>query len=377
MTDKSNKSILDSQMITEINSKGEHVLDLVKSKGFYKKLTNYEPELSDGKVTYGEGYPITAFEKFLGYYDKVMNIAHAPSISMTTDFSLAKCVCKYSKKGRDVFFLDGETNETYTKRMEKALTAFKSITGIGGSFELSINRIKKYEKAKGLGESAAVASAASRAIISNVFGSEASKDNSFVSRFARLASGSGTRSAINGISVWVSYPKIKEEDCRGYGPILKGDLYFATFPDFHNIKTMDAHGVASSSPFYPIWIKDKFDRIAKILNSDTNIENLIKQGQEDTFYLRSLLISGGIIVDTEKSVKLINNVKEFQRDGRSVYLTADTGPSITVLSPSKKELNNFVSQQSYIAIHGKRPPDVNYSMGKSELKKAEELFKQS
>ena len=162
MTDKSNKSILDSQAITEINSKGEQVLSLVKSKGFYKKLTHYKSELSDGKVTYGEGYPITAFEKFLGYYDKAMNIAHAPSISMTTDFSLAKCVCKYSKKGRDIFFLDGETNEAYTKRMEKALAAFRSITGISGSFELSINRIKKYERAKGLGESAAVASAASR-----------------------------------------------------------------------------------------------------------------------------------------------------------------------------------------------------------------------
>ncbi|MHB1830380.1 MAG: mevalonate 3,5-bisphosphate decarboxylase [Candidatus Micrarchaeaceae archaeon] len=368
--------LFDEKTLKTLNSKGIEILKFVKSNGLYQPLKSYAPNVEDGRITYGEGYPITAIEKFLGYYDKSINIAFSPSISITTDFSVVQCFCKYvDKPNKDIVILDGESDERYTKRAKKALDTFRSVTGIVGSFQFTIRRIKRYEHAKGLGESAAVAAATSRALIANVFGDEPSRDDAFVSRFARLVSGSGTRSATGGMSLWVSFPGINEEDSRGFRlPVDTTNLHFVVFPDFHTIQTMDAHGIASSSPFYPIWIGNKYDRILKLLNSGLKLSNLMQNAQEDMFFLRSLLTSGGVIIDTERSLELISAVNEFRKDGGNIFMTADTGPSIVVMSDNRKELDRFISAQTAKPIEGQIIKRVEYVPDKQELAKAELFF---
>ncbi|MDE1860572.1 MAG: mevalonate pyrophosphate decarboxylase [Candidatus Micrarchaeota archaeon] len=349
--------------LRELHEKGTEILKHLESRGLYKPLGSYRAQPEDGKVTYGEGYPITAFEKFLGYWKKDANLAFSPSISMVTDFSVVRCFCRYVREpGRDKVFLDGESNERYDKRARKALDNFRSITGITGSFEFTIERVKRYDKAKGLGESAAVAAATARALIANVFGEDAAHDDIFVSRFARFASGSGTRSAAGGMSIWIAFPEIEES--QSYACRLDVDtsnFHFAVFPDFHNIQTMDAHGIASSSPFYPTWVINKYDRILKLIKSGPKIEDLMRNAQEDMFFLRSLLTSGGVIIDTERSIKLINAVKSFQQSGGNIFMTADTGPSIVVMSTDEGELKRFIATQSAKPLYGKIPQSVNYS----------------
>ena len=368
--------LFDDKLLRKLNSKGREILRYVKSNGSYKPLKKYRAKLQDGKITYGEGYPITAIEKFLGYYDRDANIAFSPSISITTDFSVAQCFCRYvDDLNKDVVVLDGESEEKYTKRAKKALDLFRKMTGVTGSFQFTIKRVKKYERAKGLGESAAIAAATSRALIANVFGDKAARDSSLVSRYARLVSGSGTRSASGGISLWISFPKINEKDCRGFRlPVDIERLNFAVFPDFHDIQTMNAHGIASASPFYSKWIENKYDRIIKLLNSGIKIQDLMVHAQEDMFLLRALLTSGETIIDTGKSIKLINDVRKFQQNGGRISMTADTGPSIVVMSDDKNELKRFISTQQSRPIYGKVAGDPRYSPGESEFKNAESFF---
>ena len=362
--------------LAEFASKGRQILALLKSKGLYKPLKTYPARLEEGRITYGEGRPITAFEKFLGYYDKIANIANSPSISIVTDFSVARCFCKYvSAAGMDRVVLDGESDERYTKRSVKALDKFREITGVEGSFQFSIVRVKKYSKAKGLGESAAVAEATSRALVGNVFGDAAAKDNEYVSRFARLVSGSGTRAATGGMSIWASFPGIGEAECYAARlPVDTSKLHFAVFPDFHNIQTMDAHGIASSSEFYATWIKNKYDRVLKIIGAGFDLEDLMRYAQADTFRLRALLMSGGVAIDTEKSLSLINAVSSFQQGGGRVWLTADTGPSIVVMSDDKDELDAFVSGQRSRPIYGHVPELTGLSPDAAAMAKATDFF---
>ncbi len=356
------ESVFDKSSLEELNVKGRAISDVLKTKGFYKELKNYEPGPEIGKVSYGEGYPITAISKFLGYYDKNLNIAFTPSISIATNFSLAKCTCEYIReKGKDIVSLDGEMSDSYTKRATKALNIFRRITNIEGSFIFKINREKRYEKAKGLGESAAVAAATARALISNVFGEKAARDKDFVSRFARLVSGSGTRSAAGGLAIWISFPSINEAESYAVNmPLDANNFNFAAFPDSHNITTLKAHDTAMSSPFYPAWINGKDDEILQLLSSKMEPKSLMELAEKEMFRLTAILHANGVIIQTEKSLKLIKQIIEFRQNGGNIFMTTDTGPSIVIMSDNKEELEKFVSTQKTKPIYGEIKTEVNY-----------------
>lgn len=369
-------SVVSDDLIKKLGQKGRGMQRYLEASKLYKPLNNYPVSLENGRVTYGEGYPITAMEKFLGYYDKAVNAAYAPSISIVTDFSIAKAFCRYiDVLGKDAVYLDGETNEKYMKRAKKALDYWRSINNISGSFQFIITRDKRYEKAKGLGESAAVAAAVARAFVANVFGVDASKDDSFVSRYAKLVSGSGSRSATGGLSVWLSYPGIKEEDSYGVRlPVDTTGLHFVVYPDFHTIETLNAHGIASSSPFYPAWITGKYDKVMKILE-EKSLSAMMAQAQQDMFNLNALLLSGdGTVIQTDNSFRIIRHVLDFQKEGGRVFMTADTGPSIVVMSDDESELERFIKEETATALRGKIPDTPKCVASEVSINDAESFF---
>ncbi len=199
------------ELMASLSDMGEALLRTLDREGIIPDVEDYAIDQDMGKVTYGQGFSITGVEKFLGYADSVLNLANFPSISITTDFMQTHAFCQSVKEsGRDLVVLDGQVDERYSKRAEKALNYFKSLYGITGSFRFFIERDRKYKEAKGMGESASIAAAVSRSLVANVFGSGASRDATFTSRLARLVSGSGTRSVAGGLSMWLSYPNIRE-----------------------------------------------------------------------------------------------------------------------------------------------------------------------
>lgn len=341
----------------ELKDLGEGFFEKLKEEGIYKEAGSYELNLEDGKTTYGGGYPITAIEKFLGYFDKDLNIAYFPSISFNTDFSYSNAFCRYVKEaGRDSVVLDGQTSEKYTERARKAMNYFKNAYSIGGSFQFYVRRAKKYEDAKGLGESAAIAASVSRALVRNVFGEKASEDDPLVSRFARLASGSGTRSSTGRFSLWISYPWIAERKSHGMVlPVNYDHFYFAAVPDKSEILTESAHSVAMSSMFYFKWAFNKYESLNEILEKGFSLDILLPKAEADMFLLNSLLMSKGVIIQNERSIPLINRIKEFKKKNEGLYFTADTGPSLVLLSQDKSLIEEFLSKESREYIIGKVP----------------------
>ncbi len=370
--------------IAELGGKGREMLAGLRAEGLYRPLNQYKARLEEGRITYGEGYPITAFEKFLGYYDRTNNTAFAPSVSMTTDFSIARCFCRYLREpGRDFVTLDGERDESYDKRARKALDIFREVNGIEGSFQFIITRDRsKYGRAKGLGESAAVAAAASRALVANVFGEEATNDDSFVSRYAKLVSGSGSRSVTGGISVWVSFPGIPEEQSYGIRlPFDTSNFYFAVYPAMHGITTLKAHDVAMSSDFYQTWAAMKYDKVMNLIRG-RSIKDLMEQAQLDMFKLNALMMTGGknggTVIQTPESLEIIQHVVDFQNRGKPLYMTADTGPSIVIMSNDRSVLGEFIAEEKERSwktpIIGAIPKRVSSEANTEELRRVSDLF---
>ena len=313
-------------------------------QGIFKPIQEHQPDLDDGRATTGFGYPITGLEKFLGYFDQSINIANFPSISIVTDFSVSHAVCRYTRHGgEDGVWLDGKQDPKYTEKASRALQFFKSIYEISGSFKFYIERKKKYKNAKGLGESAAVAASVARALMVNVFGKGALEDVTLTSRFARMVSGSGTRSVSGGLSIWLSYPYIEESHSAGYFIRDTDDFHIGSFPKPSMIVTDSAHNIAKSSDFYGRWVSSKYQNILAELDGGFDTEHLMLRAQEEMYTLNSIILSKGHFIQTPESLQIINDLVNFRRKNEGLYFTADTGPSIVLLSRDRKLIEEFAS----------------------------------
>lgn len=334
-------------MVPEPRDLGNIIESKLIEMGLFRHIGEHSPDLQEGRVTTGYGYPITGLEKFLGYFDKTVNIANFPSISVTTDFSYSTAVCRYTKEdGMDSVSLDGREDPRYTEKSRKALQFFKSLYEVPGSFQFYIERTRKYEDAKGLGESASVAAAVSRALMENVFGSEGLADTTLASRFARMVSGSGTRSVSGGLSIWLSYPYMDESHSAGYFIREPGsEMHIGAFPMPSRIVTDNAHKMAESSDFYGRWVSSKYQHILSELDDGFDIGHLLSRSQEDMYTLNSVILSRGHFIQTPGSLSLIYALKEFQDRNEGLFFTADTGPSIVLLSRDRKLIQEFVSER--------------------------------
>lgn len=332
-------------MVPEPRDIGQIIEGELVRRGIFKPCSEHEPALHDGNTTSGYGYPITGLEKFLGYFDETVNIANFPSISIVTDFSTAYAYCRYTKKsGMDAVSLDGKESVRYTEKARKALQFFKSLYGISGSFQFYVERKKRYRDAKGLGESAAVAAAVSRALMSNVFGKDGLADVTLTSRFARMVSGSGTRSVSGGLSIWLSYPYMDESHSAGYFIKDPGnEIFVGAFPQPSKIVTDSAHKLAESSEFYGRWVSSKFQNLLEEIDNQFDMEHLLWRAQQDMYTLNSVILSKGHFIQTPESLTLINALNEFGKKNEGLYYTADTGPSIVLLSRDRKLIEEFIS----------------------------------
>ncbi|WP_297216596.1 mevalonate 3,5-bisphosphate decarboxylase [Thermoplasma sp.] len=329
--------------VNKLREAGEDIRIMLNDAGYYKVPVDYNPELDDDRITSSYAYPIKAFEKFLGYYDNDNRIAYNPSISMQTNFSYCLTACRYRKNGStDTVLLDGIRDKKYDNKARFALDHFKREYNIKGAFDFYIKRYRKYTNAKGLSESSAVAASVARALISNAFGNEAAGDNVFVSRYARLVSGSGTRAAQDGISIWLSYPGIDVRDSAAFkvGENRK-DLYYGIFPKSSDIPTDNAHKIAVNSIFYENWVSEKFNNIKRLISNNFEMKDLLRIGENDMLRLNSVLLSGGLLIQTADSIRLLHQILKFKSKNDGFYYTADTGPSIAIFSFDRSLIDEF------------------------------------
>lgn len=296
-------------------------------------------------IGFGSSFPITGIEKFLGYYRNDINIANFPSISITTDF--AKCYASVKKAEKDVLYMDGKPDLENSRRMKKALDNFRKIYKIEGNFHFYIKRYRRYGNAKGVGESSMVAASAAEALANLCF---ENPDRSLISAIARLASGSGTRAASGGLSLWNSYPGIDQKKSHGIKINFKFNRYeIGMIPFHHSLKTESVHGLASSSPFYREWGRSKFLKIFELLNT-MNEEDLLRAAEQDMFLMHSLIISKGKNVMNESIFKIME-----YRDSKNLnlFFTEDTGPSIIIFYSKNEEIEEIEEKLGLKVLKGK------------------------
>jgi diphosphomevalonate decarboxylase len=338
--------------IESLTSEGRKIERRLMDLGVIRETRSLEARPEEATTAFGVGYPMKAMEKFLGYYDNSLKIAFNPSISISTDFSYCLSACRYIARGsNDRVFLDGEESQLYLERAKHALDYVRNAYGLSGSFHFYIRRYRKYTDAKGMSESASVATSVAMAMSMLLFQSEA--DESIISELARFVSGSGTRGIFRGTAFWLSYPGISHRMCHAarVADFPKG-LKYGIFPKSSSVMTSSAHRIAVASGFYSSWVKSKYPVLNDLLDSSFETSMLLARGQQEMYNLNAIMLSGSVFLQTSESLKLIRALQEFQKSNEGIFLTGDTGPSIMVASLDGSLIREFASSVEDVYLPG-------------------------
>ena len=365
---------MDDSSVKEFRAKGERIWKILSKQGLVEKVVIPDDPQMSGKVGYGEAYPAKAMYKFLGYYDSDMNIAFNPSLSFTIDASVCRAYCHVNSYDKDRVWVDSDKGQAYTDRAVKALNAFRKLMEVDFHFDFAIFIDRKYKKAKGMSESSAVAAAVAWALARTIYpGDEITAE--LVSTLARLASGSGSRSAQLDPALWISYPGMSPYDSHSVK--IGNDmpqLHFLAYTDDIAVTTENAHKAVTASPFFEPWVQNKYSWLMNDLEEGFRIPVLLERATQESLYMHSLLYSSGIITNTKGSIEILQKFTEFRKKVRQIYLLQDTGPSIVLASPDRAILAEFSKFAGREGMVTRLAPKPGSTPDNELLKRSLELF---
>ena len=317
----------------------------------YPDLSNYG---RGNGVAAARAYAMQGILKYHGLADWAWRTAYLPSISINNNAAYTLTLVEFDDSlDRDEAFLNGqESGGRALDRIRQILNAVREL----GDFHTrarvtSRNFVRASKTGKGLGMSAAASAALATATIAAAFGPELVSNSRFVSCTARLLAGSGCRSAVGGLALWLSYPGIAHEDSFAIRLDDAGqldDLSLITVPINSRIdlKTEEAHQDAPRSSFFRSWMSSRGQDILDIITSvkESDWQTIGRLAELDSIRLHGVTMSGNVenklFAWEPENIHLFRMCNALRSDGIPVYFSTDTGPTTVFLT--KREFEDVV-----------------------------------
>lgn len=291
-------------------------------------------------------YPIQGVLKYHGMADWTWRTAYLPSISFNNDAAYSLTLVEFDPAfAADDVTINGQVAAGRDReRVVQSLDAVRSVAGIDSRARVvSRNVARSTKTGKGLGTSASASAALAMAAIAAAFGPEAAANTRFLSCMARLLAGSGCRSAVGGISLWLSYPGIPHED--GFAVRLDNhdqlaDMRLITIPLDSRIglKTEMAHHDAPHSAWFKPWMRGRLDEtLACMAAIHTGDWRTVGQLAElDSIQLHAVTMTGGrdhkLFAWEPEDITLFRLCNDLRAEGVPVYFSTDTGPTVVLMT---------------------------------------------
>ncbi|MHA1672129.1 MAG: diphosphomevalonate/mevalonate 3,5-bisphosphate decarboxylase family protein [Promethearchaeota archaeon] len=311
-------------------------------------------------------YPIQGLLKYHGMADVEKRIAYFPSISLNNGVCSTQTYIKLSDSIEDDQLIWNnhviDSSSRAFTRVFSHIDVIRSLAGIHtkaliyskniypDSLNKNQNPSQRLVTEKGLGTSASAGAAIATAMIEILYhGNPKYTSNTRLrSVYARYFAGSASRSAVGGIGLWLSHPKISPEESfsiRLDTPKMSSfmeEIELITIPIESPLQTESAHVCAPNSPFYNEWAKHRKTQVLDYINAliDSNFDKLGELAEEDTLALHGISLTTGIkdyILAWEPITLQIMKKVRYWRDQEHipVYFSIDTGPTVVLLTKKK------------------------------------------
>ena len=302
-----------------------------------------------------------ALIKYWGKKDDKLRLPYQASLSFTVDKLYTETKVTINKNLiKDRITINGISDEKLNKRVVDHLNLIRSKYNIKDYVEVeSINNVPT---SAGLASSASSFAALTLAA-TKAFNLNLKKEE--LSRLARLASGSASRSIYGNFAIWdigddlssIARPlDIKWEEFRIIVLMIDKSKKPASSTDAMRESVQNKE-------LYNNWVKESkidLDNMIEALNKK-DIKTVGEIAEKNANHMHDLIESTGITYKTEESLKAISKIYELRKDGVLLYYTMDAGPNIKIItidSEVEKIVSYFNEYETIICKSGKDAPIV-------------------
>lgn len=307
-----------------------------------------------------------AITKYWGKYGN--QLPRNPSISMTLQNAYTKTAIKYKrKKTKDLklslkFFFDNEPNEAFQNKIEKLLIGWKDFFSFIFSYHIEIYSTNTFPHSSGIASSASAMSALVLCLLDIkkiVFSTEDFDFIQTASNYARLASGSASRSVYPGWSTWGKNSYIK--DASNLYAVEINKAVHENFKDFHDdiyivsdkeksVSSTAGHALMENNVYASARFRQAIDNTNKLYDilkvGDIKAFGELAEAEAMSLHAMMMCSTPSYVLMEPNSLAIIQAIRQHRKDYNvPIYFTLDAGPNIHILYPERA----FAYAQSLIS----------------------------
>jgi len=275
-----------------------------------------------------------------------------PSIS----FTLSECrttmrtVFEASERFSLGFTFGGKPNEAFAEKIRKFIEAHKDAFPFVDNLSLNIDSSNTFPHSSGIASSASSMSALVMALLDierSLNGGEI--DVRKASYFARLASGSASRSVINKIALWG-----RTDAIEGSSDEYAVDIHDIAAPVFHtyrdsilivsddkkSISSTAGHRLMDGNPFAEVRYREANNNILLLLKAfkEADLQLFMDVVESEAMQLHAMMMCSKpyFLLVKPNTIHIINKVRQFRADTHiPLCFTLDAGPNVHLLYPDE------------------------------------------
>ncbi len=317
-----------------------------------------------------------ALVKYWGKHGK--QLPSNPSISFTLDKCYSEtsfAISEKSPKDKDIqlkFYFDKKENLAFRI---KILSFFESIAKdfpFLSKYALSIHSTNSFPHSSGIASSASAMSALALCLCDmeaklKPSGSKIDKDKFLkkASYYARIGSGSASRSLYPVVSLWGETAKVKGSSDEHAIP-FENEIH-KTFKKYQNsiliassaekkVSSRVGHALMKTNPFAKARFKQANENIGEMISAlktgDIEKFGIITETEAMTLHALMMCSSPNFILMNPSSLTMINKIKTFREMTKlPLYFTLDAGPNIHLLYPENIKSKVIPFIQSELSEH--------------------------
>jgi len=274
--------------------------------------------------------------KYHGLKDHDLRIPFHDSISVNLEALWTKTTVEFGNWEKDSLNIDGRDQKNdILQRALSVINRIRSISNIEEKVTITSENSLTFGEVKGLGfSSSAGAALAAAAFKAAKLDSIYNWDLKMISKIARRLAGSACRSVVGEYAYWHAGDNDDNSFAEKIATKDNLDLQMLAIPIASDYTTEIAHKEVITSNFFQARIDSVNNRLEKILRSiiNGNLKQLGKLVEEDSLELHALTMTGKnrMILLNSKSLQIIQLIKKKQKEGKSVFFSMQTGPSVFV-----------------------------------------------
>ena len=316
-----------------------------------------------------------------------------PSISFTLEQCYSETtvtLLERETKSKDVelrFYFDGKANMAFQLKMFKFFESIKKDFPLLQQYGLLIHSTNSFPHSSGIASSASAMSALSLCLcdLQLQLGKQKTSADKFTKRashFARLGSGSASRSVYPLISQWGKTKTVKGSSDEYAIPFEKNlHPIFKTFQNTiliassaeKNVSSRVGHSLMKSNPFAKTRYAQAENNLKELLVAlkKGDLEKFGAIVEEEAMTLHALMMcsSPSFILMAPSTLSMIEKIRKFRVESKlPVYFTLDAGPNIHLLYPKniKKKVDAFI--YSELEQHCENGKMIHDNVGKGPRK---------